>query len=62
MTWDTIFVGTALVVGAAGCLCLGYGWLGRHDRQWQDALSKLARPEARVRVFGEWNNIGEDRD
>lgn len=45
---------------------LGVGWLilaciggARHERRWQKALSDLRAPEARIRVFGEWNNVGE---
>jgi hypothetical protein len=59
---ETIIVSAFIVVGAAGCACVVFGWLERQDRRWQKALSELRAPEAGVQVFGEWREVGNDCD
>ncbi len=59
MTWDMIVVGSLLLMGAAGCLCLAVAGIrnARGYQRWQSSLAELGRPEARVRVFGEWRDV-----
>lgn len=57
---------TVIVIAYGLVFVAGLGWMlaacvggARHERRWQRALNELRAPEARIRVFGEWNNVGE---